>query len=280
MSAPNRIILGDNLDVMRALSDGSIDLVYADPPFSSGREQRANGNGAHAFADAWRSVDAYIAWLTPRLREMHRLLADTGVLYVHCDFHAGHYIKVALDGIFGVEQFQNEIIWHYGLGAANGRRHFLRKHDTIFIYRKSERATFNLLRGDATTAMLAKYAHEDERGRYMMSRGRRYYLRGGKPLDSVWDIASIAPTSRERVDYPTQKPLALLERIVAASSNPGDLVADFFAGSGTAAVAAHRLGRRWLLCDESAAAVRVAAARLAAEGAAFDEHRAEAATIQ
>ncbi len=279
MTIANRIVPGDNLGVMRALAGGSIDLIYADPPFSSGREQRANGHGAHAFTDAWSSTDAYIAWLTPRLREMRRLLAESGVLYVHCDFHAGHYIKVALDGIFGADHFQNEVIWHYGLGAANGRRHFLRKHDTLFVYRKGARATFNVVRGAATPAMLAKYTHADERGRYMMSRGRRYYLRGGKPLDSVWDIPSIAPTSRERVAYPTQKPVALLERIVAASSNPGDLVADFFAGSGTTAVAAHRLGRRWLLCDESPAAVRVAAARLAAEGAAFAEQRAEAATM-
>lgn len=276
MSAAGRIILGDNLAVMRALDDGCAGLVYIDPPFFSGREQRANGNGAHAFADAWDSIDAYIAWLTPRLREMRRLLSDAGVLYVHCDFHAGHYIKVALDGLFGAANFQNEVIWHYGLGAANGRRHFLRKHDTLLVYRKSERATFNVVRGDATPAMLAKYAHEDERGRYMMSRGRKYYLRGGKPLDSVWDIPSIAPTSRERVDYPTQKPLALLERVIAASSNPGDLVADVFAGSGTTAVAAHRLGRRWLLCDDSPAATRVAAARLAAEGAAFSEEQVDA----
>jgi DNA modification methylase len=261
-----RVILGDNLDVMRALPDGCIDLIYADPPFFTGKRQRAparNGHGeGHAFDDRWPSVEAYVAWLRPRLEEMRRLLRDTGTLYVHCDWHAGHYIKVALDGIFGADRFQNEIVWHYGLGAANATRHFLRKHDTIFAYRRGDRATFNVVRGDATPAMRAKYAHADGERRYMMSRGRRYYLKGGKPLDSVWDIPAIAATSGERAGYPTQKPEALLERIILASSDEGDVVADFFCGSGTTPAVAARLGRRWLACDSSAAAVEITRTRL------------------
>jgi DNA modification methylase len=250
---------------MRDLPDGCIDLIYADPPFFTGRTQQANGkNGDHAFADSWPSVDAYIDWLRPRLAEMRRLLRETGVLYVHCDWHAGHYIKVAIDGIFGADHFQNEIIWHYGLGAANASRHFLRKHDTIFVYRRGARATFNIVRGDETTAMRQKYAHHDERGRYMMSRGRKYYLKGGKPLDSVWSIPAIAATSGERLGYPTQKPEALLERIILASSNSGDIVADFFCGSGTTPAVAARLGRHWLACDASPAAVEMTRRRLAA----------------
>jgi site-specific DNA-methyltransferase (adenine-specific)/adenine-specific DNA-methyltransferase len=260
----NRLILGDNLLVMRALPDESIDLIYIDPPFFTGREQRANGDAAHAFDDAWAGgLDAYLAWLRERVIEMRRLLRPTGVLYVHCDFHAGHYIKVLLDEVFGGERFQNEIIWHYGLGAANATRHFLRKHDTIFVYRKSDAATFNVVRGGVTPAMLAKYSHEDARGRYMMSRGRKYYLKGGKPLDSVWDIPAIAATSRERLGYPTQKPETLLERVILASSNEGDVVADFCCGSGTTPAVAQRLGRRWLACDASPAAVEITASRLA-----------------
>jgi DNA modification methylase len=260
------LILGDNLDVMRSLADASIDLIYADPPFFSGREQRANGNGegaSLAFDDAWPGgIEQYIAWLSERFVEMRRLLRPAGVLYVHCDWHASHYIKVELDRIFGRDRFQNEIVWHYGLGAANARRHFLRKHDTIFVYRRGDEATFNIVRGVVTPAMAGKYCHEDERGRYMMSRGRRYYLQGGKPLDSVWSIPAIAATSRERLGYPTQKPEALLERIILASSNEGDVVADFFCGSGTTAAVAARLNRRWLACDSSPAAVRIAARRL------------------
>ena len=256
------IIHGDNLAVMQGLPASSIDLIYADPPFFTNRRQHLNGR-TNGFDDRWAGGRAqYIEWLRPRLEEMHRLLRDTGVLYLHCDFHAGHYIKVELDRIFGEERFQNEIIWHYGLGAANARRHFLRKHDTIFVYGKSDAATFNVIRGSATGAMLAKYCHEDEHGRYMMSRGRRYYLQGGKPLDSVWDIPAIAATSRERLGYPTQKPESLLERIVLASSNAGDVVADFFAGSGTTGAVASRLGRRWIMCDESADAVAIMRSRM------------------
>ena len=143
----NRLILGDNLLVMRALPDESIDLTYIDPPFFTGHKQRANGGAAPAFDDAWAGgLDAYLTWLRERVVEMRRLLRPTGVLYVHCDFHAGHYIKALLDEVFGGERFQNEIIWHYGLGAANATRHFLRKHDTIFVYRRSDAATFNVVR--------------------------------------------------------------------------------------------------------------------------------------
>lgn len=258
----NRLVLGDNLLLLRTLPDECIDLIYVDPPFFTGKRQRAANA---SFDDAWAGGRAaYIAWLGERLAEMRRVLRETGVLYVHCDWHAGHYIKVELDRIFGDERFQNEIIWHYGLGAANARRHFLRKHDTIFVYGKSAAATFNVVRGEATSAMLAKYSHEDERGRYMMSRGKRYYLRGGKPLDSVWDIPAIAATSGERLGFPTQKPEALIERIINASSRPGDTVADFFCGSGTTAAVAQRLGRRWLVCDASPEAIAISEARLRA----------------
>ena len=258
-----RLIHGDNLAVMRAMPDASIDLIYADPPFFTGKTQRANGNGAHSYDDAWAGdLDAYIAWLGARLREMQRLLSERGSLYLHCDWHAGHYIKVELDRIFGRGRFRNEIIWHYGLGASNATRHFLRKHDTIFVYAKGDAPTFNVVRGDATAPMLAKYCHEDERGRYMMSRGKRYYLQGGKPLDSVWDIPAIAATAGERLGYPTQKPEALLERIILASSCEGDVVADFFCGSGTTPAVARRLGRQWIACDSSEAAVAMTRARL------------------
>jgi DNA modification methylase len=262
---PNRLVLGDNLRLMRALRDASIDLIYVDPPFYTGREH-AMTNGDAGFSDTWPDIDAYVAWLSERFAEMRRLLAPTGVLCVHCDWHAGHYIKVALDRIFGAGMFRNEIVWHYGLGAANATRHVLRKHDTIFVYGAPD-STFHRIRGDVTSAMLAKYCHEDERGRYMMSRGRRYYLKGGKPLDSVWNIPAIAATSRERAGYPTQKPLALLDRIIRVWSNEHDLVADVFCGSGTTGIAAQQRNRRWLLCDDSPTAIQIATTRLKASAA-------------
>lgn len=270
---PNRLVHGDNLTVMRALPKSCIDLMYIDPPFFTRREQRVNGGPVRgderSFDDRWPDgIDAYVGWLRLRLVEMHRLLRETGVLYVHCDWHASHYIRVELDRIFGADRFQNEIVWHYGLGAANATKHFLRKHDTIFVYRRADVSTFNVVRGDETAAMFNKYCHQDETGRYMMSRGRKYYLKGGKPLDSVWDLPAIAATSRERLGYPTQKPEALLERIILASSNPGDVVADVFCGSGTTPAVAHRLDRRWLACDSSRDAVALTAARLGELGEA------------
>lgn len=264
---PNRLVHGDALAVAALLPEASVDLIYADPPFFTGRRQRSAANGTD-FADAWTGgLAAYLDWLRPRLAAFHRLLAATGTLYVHLDWHAVHYVKVELDRIFGADHFLNEVIWHYGLGAARARSHFLRKHDTLLVYRRGPSATFNVLRGPVTQAMAAKYRHEDERGRYMHSRGRRYYLKGGKPLDSVWEIPTIAATAAERLGYPTQKPEALLERVIRASSNPGDLVLDLFCGSGTTPAVAQRLGRRWVAGDSAMAAVELTAARLRRAGA-------------
>jgi site-specific DNA-methyltransferase (adenine-specific)/adenine-specific DNA-methyltransferase len=258
----NRLILGDAEAAASLLVTGSVDLIYADPPFFTGRRQRHQGNGT-SFEDVWQDgVDGYLSWLRPLLGEFRRLLALTGTLYVHLDWHAVHYAKVELDRVFGGDHFVNEVIWHYGLGAARSRSHFLRKHDTLLVYRRGTLPTFNVLRGAVTPAMAAKYRHRDERGHYMHSRGRRYYLKGGKPLDSVWDIPTLAATSRERLGYPTQKPEALLERVVAASSNPGDLVLDLFCGSGTAPAVAQRFGRRWIAADCSTTAVEVTRSRL------------------
>jgi len=262
----NRLIEGDARDVAALLPDASVDLIYADPPFFTGARRRSpNGR---AFADRWAGgLDAYLAWLAPLLGEFHRVLSPAGTLYMHLDWHAVHYVKVALDRVFGAERFMNEVVWHYGLGAARSRSHFLRKHDTLLVYRRGERPTFHVLRGGVTPAMADKYRHEDARGRFMNSRGRRYYLQGGKPLDSVWEIPTIAATSKERLGYPTQKPEALLERVISASTHPGDTVLDLFCGSGTTPAVAQRLGRRWLAADLSQDAVAITAARLRRDGA-------------
>jgi site-specific DNA-methyltransferase (adenine-specific) len=219
---PNRLFEGDAAAVAALLPNHSVDLIYADPPFFSGTARRAAAAG---FADRWEGgIDGYLAMLRPQLTAYHRLLTATGTLYLHLDWHAVHYAKVELDRIFGPHCFMNEVIWHYGLGAASARRHFLRKHDTLLVYRRGPRPTFNLLRGPVTRAMARKYSHQDERGHYMHSRGRRYYLKGGKPLDTVWEIPAIAATARERLGYPTQKPEALLERgdVVDVAARVGD----------------------------------------------------------
>ncbi|HQY24818.1 MAG TPA: site-specific DNA-methyltransferase [Thermoflexales bacterium] len=263
------ITQGDCLDVLPRVAPGSAQLIYLDPPFNTRKTRRGTGDSTDTYADHFGATGDYIAFLKPRLAVMQRALAPNGSLFFHGDWRAGHYVKVLLDELFRVESpnggvFVNEIIWRYGLGAARARRNLLTKHDVIFWYAASPDYVFNLIRQAPTAAMLNKYRHVDADGqRFMRSYGKVYTMKGGKPLDDVWEIPTIAPTSRERTGYPTQKPLALLERIIALASAPGDLVIDPFCGSGTTLLAAQRLGRRWLGIDASAGAVEVARGRLA-----------------
>lgn len=205
---------------------------------------------------------AYLVNMAPRLVELHRVLKPTGSMFLHCDPVMSHYLKVLLDTIFGFDKFQNEIIWHHQLGAMAGKAKFPSKHDVIFWYSKGKSPKFNKLRGEVTPQMDKKYSHEDEGGRYMMSYGKKYYLKGGKPYDDVWDIPAIAPTSSERLGYPTQKPLALLERVLAAGSDEGDIILDPFCGCGTAVDAAIRLDRQWVGIDITYIAIDLIEKRL------------------
>jgi site-specific DNA-methyltransferase (adenine-specific) len=191
------------------------------------------------------------------------VLRETGSIFLHVDWRLSHRARIALDELFGEQCFRNEIVWHYGLGGGAPHDAFARKHDTILFYARSGAALFHAERGAVTPAMAAKYAYVDEEGRrYQNAHGKRYYLRGGKRLDDVWAIPALAPTARERVGWPTQKPLALLERIVRAASGPGDLVLDPCCGSGTALAAAARLGRRAVGGDRSSEAVELSVRRL------------------
>jgi site-specific DNA-methyltransferase (adenine-specific) len=264
---PNRLLLADALTLLGTLADGSVDLAYADPPFATGKVRRsADGDGVeHRYDDLADDPDAYRAWLEPHLAELHRVLAPTGSLFLHLDHRMSAHARIALDAVFGRDRFRNEIIWRYGLGGRAPANAFARKHDVLLFYARGPANTFHRLRGAVTPAMAAKYAHADEHGRYQRAHGRRYYLKGGKPFDSVWDIPSIAPTSAERSGYPTQKPLALLERVVSATTDEGALVVDPFVGSGTTAVAAQRLGRRFVAGDRSPQALAVACSRLERE---------------
>lgn len=263
-SLTNRIVCGDNLQVMGELPDGLCRLICIDPPFMTNTTRTEQGGAA--FDDRWAGgIGEYVAFLKPRLIEMRRLLDVRGTLYVHLDWRTSHYAKVALDGIFGAENFLNEIIWSYRTGGRSSRW-FARKHDVILVYcRKLGEHVFNLQRGGA---FRTDGLNRDANGRpYKSTRsGRLYFHPDGPALTDVWEIPFLSTVSNERVGYPSQKPRALLERIVRASSNPGDLVADFFCGSGTTLVAAKALGRRYLGCDESADAVRIAQRRLSQSG--------------
>ena len=311
---PNRLIWGDNLHVMRQIPSNTIDLIYTDPPFFSGRKYNVmwgDANELRSFSDIWQGgLTGYLIWLNARLYEMKRLLKPTGSIYVHCDWHASHYIKVEMDKIFGYDNYRNEIVWKRRADKHNlARKNMGRIHDLVFYYTKTDRAKYNRQFTPYDDDYVRKfYKHEDSRGLYRTlpctneSGGNRpYEFRGivrawrfspermeemfqsdmlvqakpgspfqykkylheaeGVPLQDLWD--DIPPSrGRESIGYPTQKPEALIERIIRASSNEGGVVADFVGGGGTTAVVAQKLGRRWITCDQSRVAVSVSAERM------------------
>lgn len=258
----NTIHQGDNLPFMQSLWDGFIDLIYVDPPFGTGHRQ-TTVRESNGYPDNWSgSIDTYLDFLKPRLNEMHRLLSDKGTLFVHLDWRTVHYVKVMLDTIFSPDNFLNEIIWQYRTGGRSSNW-FARKHDTILFYAKNKGDhTFNVLRaGQFRTDGL----NIDENGKPYKStkKGRLYFHEEGPIVTDVWDIPFLSTVATERTGYPSQKPEALLERIINAASNEGDLVADFFCGSGTSLAVAARTGRRFIGCDVEPTAVEIANRRIA-----------------
>jgi site-specific DNA-methyltransferase (adenine-specific) len=266
----NRVYFGDNLAVLRGLADGAADLIYIDPPFNTGRtqartqlktERSAEGDRTGFGGQRYKTTrlnqkaysdhfEDYEVFLEPRLREAHRVLAADGTLYFHIDYREVHYCKLLLDGIFGRESFLNEIIWAYDYGA-RARKKWPAKHDNILVYVKDpEHYIFNY--------------HDLDRIPYMAPGlvGPEKAARGKTPTD-VWWHTIVSPTGKEKTGYPTQKPLGILRRIIAASSPPNGTVLDFFAGSGTTGVAAHELGRRFILVDDNPQAMEVMRGRLA-----------------
>ena len=259
------VVCAENLQYMRELRSESCDLIYADPPFNQNKRMGPTRGGRASFGDRFiGGLEGYVSFLIPRLCEMHRLLSQRGTLYVHLNWRAGHYIKIELDRIFGEQHFLNEIIWGYRSGSRPGRW-FSRKHDTILAYAKSlGDHTFNILReGEYRTRDLKRSA--DGVPYKSTRKGPIFFHPDGPAMTDVWDIPILSTVSRERTGYPTQKPEALLRRIIRASSNEGDMVADFFCGSGTALAVAKQLERGWIGCDENAEAVEIASARLATE---------------
>jgi DNA modification methylase len=272
-AAENLLILGDNFKVMSTLLEeyeGRINLIYADPPFFTNRRYPARvGRGedsrrpqewqlAEGYPDHWLDIEAYLDMLYPRLQLMHRLLAPDGTLYLHLDWHADHYARLLLDEIFGPDRLLNEIIWVYH-GPSPIRSAFNRKHDTILSYTKSEDYTFNVdeVREPYNPNTVKTFKSSSKAGF-----GKVPDLERGKVPEDWWYFPVVARLHNERTGYPTQKPEALLERIILASSNPGDIVADFFCGSGTMAVTAARLGRKFIANDSIWRAVNTTRGRL------------------
>jgi site-specific DNA-methyltransferase (adenine-specific) len=263
------ILLGDNLAHLQAVEAGSVQMVYADPPFNTGRTQARRtlatvasengdrtGFGGRRYAtrllrtSSYRDVfDDYLAFLDPRLRELRRVLSDEGTLYLHLDYREAHYVKLLLDELFGRECFLNELIWAYDYGA-KPRRRWPQKHDTILVYVKDrDRYVFDAEAVDREPYMAPGLVTPEQRER------------GKRPTSVMWHTI-VSPTGREKTGYPTQKPEALVRRFVQASSRPGDLCLDPFAGSGTLGAVAAALGRRYLLIDSSEEAVAVMRSRL------------------
>ncbi|MHA7268393.1 site-specific DNA-methyltransferase [Arthrobacter sp. HLT1-20] len=277
-AAPNRLIYGDNLLAMSALLAGDdeypsvrgkIDLIYIDPPFDSKAdyrskitlpgvtiEQKPTVIEQFAYSDTWSEGTAsYLAMITPRLVLMRELLSEKGSLFVHLDWHVGHYVKIILDEIFGKENFRNEIVWHYYNKMQGNIGRFASNHDVIFVYKKEQTPVFNTVKEardvpkkqqkrvwDSATKSLKQA--RDENGALV------YYEDTHRTLDDVWRLPYIMPADKkQKLDYATQKPETLLERIIESSTNPGDMVADFFVGSGTTAAVAERMGRSWIAAD-------------------------------
>ena len=252
---------GDCLIKLKSFPAECVDLIYIDPPFNSNRNYSTAGikDENRQFGDKFENVAAYIAYMEPRLHELHRVLKPKGSFYYHCDWHASHYVKVLLDSedLFGYGNFQNEIAWCYRSGGASPKKRFSRKHDTILFYSKTADYTFNGLREKSYNRGLKPYRF---RGVREFQDDAGWYTDVG--MKDYWEINMVGRTSRERLDYPTQKPEALLERIILASSNEGDTVLDAFCGSGTTLAMAQRLKRRWIGIDISSAACKLAGKRL------------------
>jgi site-specific DNA-methyltransferase (adenine-specific) len=296
-----RIYTGDNLPILRSMDSESADLIYLDPPFNSGKQWanpiRAEGKTAKvSFKDTWdlsdihadheymmrrdcpQAVDlidaaaaingeswkAYLIYMGARLLEMRRILKPTGGIYYHCDPVMAHGVKMLMDAIFGANNFRNEIIWAYTGPSSPGLKQFPRKHDTLFWYSKTKVWIFN------RDEMRVPYKDRGQTLRRAMDAGRgigreevERYRRRGKLIENWWsDIALAVRSPKERTGYPTQKPLALLKRIIKASSNEGDLVLDPFCGCATTCLAAEHLGRAWIGIDLSQEAKKIVLARL------------------
>ncbi len=273
----NKLFEGDNLSVLKSMPDESVQLIYVDPPFNTGRKQQRGGattkrsetGGRIGFkGQRYETVretvlsyddefSDYWGFLEPRLEEAWRVLAQTGTLYVHLDYREAHYAKVLLDALFGRDSFLNEIIWAYDYGGKPKNR-WPAKHDTILVYVKNPKNYY--FDSDAV-----------EREPYMAPGlvTPEKVARGKLPTD-VWWHTIVSPTGKEKTGYPTQKPEGILRRVIQASSAPGDLVLDFFAGSGTTGAVAAALGRKFVMVDQNPESIAVIKSRLSSAGVEFD----------
>ncbi len=303
----NKVYLGDNLEFLHSIESELLDLVYIDPPFFTEEDFKE-------FSDQWDgSIENYLNFMKPRIKEIHRTSKQSGSVYLHCDYHASHYLKILCDMIFGYNNFVNEIIWKRAHPKSTSRKYPC-EHDIILYYAKNlDSLTFNPQFKKNSKSTIKRYNKEDEKGRYMeatltapnskniwdfglnenrprIGRGyawtkeriekgiqggtiflsskgnlvRKIYLKDskGSQIGTIWNDISHIHSKNNEIDYPTRKPEKLLERIILSSSNPGDLVGDFFCGSGTTLKIAKKLGRRYIGCDNNPKAIEITKKRL------------------
>jgi len=283
----NRLILGDNLEVLKNIESDTIDLIYLDPPFFSNRTYEViwgDDGEKRSFEDRFAGgIDHYINWLKNRVRQMHRILKPTGSIFLHCDWHANAEIKVdILNKIFGRNNFRNEIVWHYPGREMHNNSKLNAKYDVIYFYARSEKTKINMANiaipydKDERLKGLRRKVHKDKDGQEWVwetrgqAKGQKPYKRylddilsQGKAMNDVWiDIPMLRGNHPERIGYPTQKPEALLQRIINMASNEGDTVLDPFVGGGTTIAVADKMNRKWIGIDQSVMAIKVTDLRL------------------
>lgn len=269
----NKVICDDCVNGLTRIEDNKVDLIYLDPPFFTQDVQRLYSKETKTeltFSDKWNSMEEYLLFMEERLTECKRTLKDTGSIFVHCDRNASHYLKVLLDKIFGMKNFQSEIIWTYKRWS-NSKKGLLNNHQVILFYSKTDSFKFNRIYTEySETTNIDQILQErvrdkegkakyktDENGNVVIGKSKK-----GVPLSDVWEIPYLNPKAKERVGYPTQKPVILLEQIIKLVTDEGDIVVDPFAGSGTTLVAAKILNRKYLGMDISSDAVLIAEKRL------------------
>lgn len=268
----NNIVYGDALNILKNIKERSVDLVYLDPPFFTQDRQClvSNSNIEYSFDDKWSSMDDYLNFMRKRLLECKRILKDTGSIFLHCDRNASHYLKVLMDGLFGISNFQSEIIWSYKRWS-NSKKGLLNNHQVILFYSKTKDFKFNQIYTEySETTNIDQILQErvrnkngkavyklDANGEIVVGQSKK-----GVPLSDVWEIPFLNPKAKERVGYPTQKPIILLEQIIKLVTDEEDLIVDPFVGSGTTVVAAKMLNRKYIGIDISKDAVDLTNDRL------------------
>ena len=266
------ILQGDNLELLKTIKSSSVDLIYMDPPFFTQKTQKLSSkdNITYSFEDTWASIEDYNCFLHNRLIECKRVLKDSGSIFVHCDKTANHHIRLVLDDIFGADMFQNEIIWNYKRWS-NSKKGLLNNHQNIYFYSKTKNFKFKTIYTEySSTTNLDQILVErrrdsnskttyklDDNGDYILSKEKI-----GVPLSDVWNIPFLNPKARERVGYPTQKPILLLEQIIRISTDENDVVLDPFCGSGTTLVASKLLNRNYIGIDLAEEAISITKQRL------------------